>query len=119
MSIDVVHVLHLFDDHVVSVLGGIKSLQNNERFLGIKSSIESVTMSVRETLVESWGITDEIDDVYDVDTTAKSEGHQAGIEGDVRNDQLDGTVAEQTVLGQKNGADTSSIEFNTDEGCDI
>lgn len=47
---------------VSSVIGGLKSLQSNETLLGIKSSFESMTQSVRETLVETLVADEEFDE---------------------------------------------------------
>lgn len=110
----------LFDHLVSSVLGGIKSLQNNERLLGIKSSIESVTMSMRDTLVESWGITNDIDDDDEIYETAyRPNSDQTVVEKDGCGEQQDRNVKEDTVQCQKADSDASSVELNSDEGCPI
>ena len=96
-----------------SVLGGLKSLQTNEKLIGLKTSIESMTNSVRETLVDTWGLDNDESGGYgneedcDFDETARRRD-----DGD---DKLDGNVSEETVHDH-GGSDRSSVHSNNGEG---
>jgi len=76
---------------VTSVLGGWKSLQSNEALLGFASSLESMTMTMRDVMIESWGITNEADEDEDEET---EEDETVAVEGDAGKVEESDTEAE-------------------------
>jgi len=69
---------------VTSVLGGLKSLQSSEALLGFASSLESMTMTVRDAMIDSWGISGELEEEaeMDEDLTAAAEDEGRPMEND-------------------------------------
>jgi len=69
---------------VTSVLGGLKSLQSSEALLGFASSLESMTMTVRDAMIDSWGISGELDEEaeMDEDLTAAAEDERRPMDSD-------------------------------------
>jgi len=91
---------------VSSVLGGLKSLQSSEALLGFASSLESMTMTVRDAMIESWGITDEMDEEEESEedlAAAVGEGDERPMESN--NDDTETEHCER------------SVQSDSDEGC--
>ena len=87
-------------------------MQSNERLLGLKNSLESMTQSVRDTLVDTWRLEDEEDSEY------TAESNESEIEKDPDSDgyKLNGNASEETVQCEQAGSDGSSLQSNNDEG---
>ena len=99
----------LFDHSVTSVLGGLKSLQSSETLMGIRSSFETMTASVRDTLVETWALDEDEDEEPSWATTQEKDEHDSN--------HLDERMSEGTV--QLDGTEDSyglSLQSNDEEG---
>jgi len=96
----------MIDYVVTSVLGGLKSLQSSEALLGFASSLESMTMTVRDAMIESWGITDDLEEEGEMDedlTAAAEDDNGSSVESD----------ADHTETEHNN----HSVQSDCNEGC--
>lgn len=101
-------VLSLIDSAVTSVLGGLKSLQSSEALLGFASSLESMTMTVRDAMIESWGITDHLDEDIEEDLATAAAVEGSGDGGRPMESDTDLTETEHN--------DRQSVQSDCDEG---
>jgi len=92
---------------VTSVLGGLKSLQSNEALMGFASSLESMTLTVRDAMIESWGITDEVEE--------EAETEEDLIEAE--DDDGDGRPVESDTDHTETDHYDHSVQSDSDEGC--
>jgi len=92
---------------VTSVLGGLKSLQSNEALMGFASSLEFMTMQMREVMIDSWGTAE-----VDVDAEAE-ENSAATATTDVADDDDDRLTESDTETEHYD----CSVQSVFDEGC--
>ena len=91
---------------VTSVLGGLKSLQTNEALMGFASSLEFMTMQMREVMIDSWGTT-EVDEEVEAEENSAATATTA-VEGDDERLLESDTETEHYDL---------SVQSDFDEGC--
>jgi len=101
-------VVVMADAVVTSVLGGLKSLQSSDALLGFASSLESMTMTVRDAMIESWGITDHLDD-----DEAEEDSAAAASVGD---EDDDGRLMESDTDHTETEHNDRSVQSDCDEG---
>jgi len=96
-------VVDINDYVVTSVLGGLKSLQSNEALLGFANSLGSMTVTMRDVMIESWGVTDEMEELAETEqglSTAAENGNKRPSESDTETEHYD-----------------HSVQSDCDEGC--
>ena len=93
---------------IVMAWGGLKSLPTNEALVGLA---KSMTTSVRETLIDSWGINDD-DEQY-------GKGVNEETEYEDGNTPTEETLAQnltETTLNGTTASDVSSVISDTERG---
>lgn len=86
-------------------------MQSNETLMGIKTSFETMTQSVRETLVETWALEEDFNDEYE----QAPSGYVDELTMTFGDDQIDGKIPEAGNCEQTE-SDGSSLHSNNDEG---
>lgn len=78
--------------------------------MGLASSLESMTLTVRDAMIESWGITDELDE------DAEAEEDLTAAVGDDDEDD-DGRPVESDTDQTETDHQDHSVQSDDDEGC--